>query len=151
MNNSINTNLLWLENFLKETYNAPILENFLGLKIAELSEGKIILTAEIIDKHCNLYGFVHGGTLASVSDIAMGVACITHGKRVVTIDMNVSYIRNTPEGSTITAIGQVISSGRTIMRATGEIYNDERQLLVRSQASYFVTGDFNPQDFPKRE
>ncbi len=150
MDNNINGNLLWLENYLKEAYQAPILENFLGLKLAELGEGKIILTAQIIDKHCNLYGFVHGGTLASISDIAMGVACITHGIRVVTIDMNVSYIKNTQEGSTITAIGQVISSGRTIMRASGEIYNDQQQLLVRSQASYFVTGDFNLKDFPKR-
>lgn len=134
--------LSWLKNYLKETYQNPILENFLGLKISELSEGKIILTAQIIDKHCNLYGFVHGGTLSSISDIAMGVACITYGKRVVTIDMNVSYLKNTQEGNTITAIGQVLSNGRTIMRASGEIYNDQQQLLVRSQASYFVTGDF---------
>ena len=143
--------LKWLENYLKETYQTPILENFLELEIDELQEGEIIYTAKIIDKHCNMYGFVHGGTLASISDIAMGVACITHGKKVVTIDMNVSYIKNTPVGSTITAIGRVISNGRTIMRASGEIYNDQKQLLVRSQASYFVTGDFNWKDQPEEK
>jgi acyl-CoA thioesterase len=40
------------------------------------------------------------------------------------------------------AIGKVISCGKTIMRASGEIYDDQDQLLVSSQASYFVTGDF---------
>jgi len=133
--------LLWLQNYLKETYDTPILENFLGLEVSALEEGKIVYTAKIVDRHCNMYGFIHGGTLASVSDIAMGVACITLGKRVVTIDMNISYIKNAPAGSIITAIGQVVGNGRTIMRATGEIYC-EQQLLVRSQASYFVTGEF---------
>ncbi len=136
----------WLKNHLKETYKTPILENFLELEIVAIKEGEVTYTSKIIDKHCNMYGFVHGGTLASISDIAMGVACITHGKRVVTIDMNVSYIKNTPVGSTITAIGSVISNGRTIMRASGEIYNAQKQLLVKSQASYFVTGDFNWKD-----
>lgn len=131
----------WLQNYLKDTYKTPILENFLGLEVTELKEGKVIYTLKIIDKHCNMYGFVHGGTLASISDVAMGVSCITLGKRVVTIDMNISYIRNTPVGSTLTAIGEVISNGRTIMRASGEIYNGE-QLLIKSQASYFVTGEF---------
>ncbi len=133
--------LLWLQNYLKETYDTPILENFLGLEVSALEEGKIVYTSKIVDRHCNMYGFIHGGTLASVSDIAMGVACITLGKRVVTIDMNISYIKNAPAGSIITAVGQVVSNGRTIMRATGEIYCDG-QLLVRSQASYFVTGEF---------
>ncbi len=133
----------WLKKHFTETYKTPILENFLELEIVTIEEGQVTYTSKIIDKHCNMYGFVHGGTLASISDIAMGVACITHGKRVVTIDMNVSYIKNTPVGSSITAIGSVISNGRTIMRASGEIYNDQKQLLVKSQASYFVTGDFS--------
>jgi acyl-CoA thioesterase len=140
--------LLWVRNYLEETYQKPILENFLELEVVELEEGKIVIRTKVIDKHCNLYGFVHGGTLASISDVAMGVSCATLGKRVVTIDMNISYIKNVPVGSTLTAVGQVISNGKTIMRATGEIFNGE-QLLVRSQASYFVTGDFCKDDYPQ--
>ena len=141
--------LSWLQNYLKETYQNPILENFLELQVVELSEGKIIYRTKIIDKHCNMYGFVHGGTLASISDVAMGVSCITLGKRVVTIDMSISYIKNAPTGSIITAVGEVISNGKTIMRASGEIFNEQRQLLVRSQASYYVTGNFSEKDYPQ--
>lgn len=140
--------LLWVRDYLEETYQTPILENFLELEVVELEEGKITYRTKIIDKHCNLYGFVHGGTLASISDVAMGVSCATLGKRVVTLDMNISYIKNVPVGSTLTAVGQVISNGKTIMRATGEIFNGE-QLLVRSQASYFVTGDFCKDGYPQ--
>lgn len=133
--------LLWIQTYLKEIYQAPILENFLNLQIVEVTEGKVTFSTKIIDMHSNFYGFVHGGTLASISDVAMGVSCITLGKRVVTIDMSISYIKNAPTGSTLTAVGEVISNGRTIVRATGEIYHGQ-QLLVKSQASYFVTGEF---------
>jgi acyl-CoA thioesterase len=139
--------LLWVKNYLKEIYQSPILENFLDLQIIEVEEGKVTYSTKIVDRHSNFYGFVHGGTLASISDIAMGVSCITLGKRVVTIDMSISYIKNAPTGSIITAVGEVISNGRTIMRAVGEIYHGQ-QLLVRSQASYFVTGDFVESDCP---
>jgi acyl-CoA thioesterase len=101
------------------------------------------------EKHSNIYGTVHGGTLASFSDIAMGTSCLTLGRKVVTIDMNISYIKSAPAGSTLTAIGEVISNGNTIMRVAGEIFDEHHQLLVRSQASYFVTGDFGEDDYPQ--
>jgi acyl-CoA thioesterase len=139
--------LLWIKKYIQETYQTHILENFLDLKVVELSEGKITYSTKIADRHSNFYGFVHGGTLASISDIAMGMSCVTLGKRVVTIDMSISYIKNAPTGSILTAVGQVISNGKTIMRAAGEIYHGE-QMLIRSQASYFVTGEFTQNDFP---
>lgn len=145
-----NDHLTWISNYLKEIYQSPILENFLGLQVDEVTEEKVIISTKIIDKHSNMYGFVHGGTLASISDVAMGVSCMTLGKRVVTIDMSISYIKNAPTGCTLTAVGKVISKGNTIMRAVGEIFNKE-QLLVRSQASYFIIGDFceNENPYPK--
>jgi len=143
--------LLWVSNYLKELYQTPIFENFLGLQVVEIAEGKISYRTRTIDKHSNMYGFVHGGTFSSISDVAMGVSCITLGKRVVTIDMNISYIKNVPTGSTLTAVGEVISNGRTIMRAVGKIFDEQQQLLISSQASYFITGDFCENDYPRSE
>lgn len=137
----------WMRNHLKDIYKTPILENFLGFQIEELEEGKATYKLKIDDKHCNIYGYIHGGTLASISDVAMGVSCVTLGKLVVTIDMSISYIRNVTAGSTLTAIGKVISDGKTIMRATGQVYDENMQLLVNSQASYYVTGDYNENTF----
>jgi uncharacterized protein (TIGR00369 family) len=133
--------LNWLKNYLEETYQKPNLENFLNLQILNIEKGKIAFSCNINDMQTNIYGFTHGGTLASICDVAMGVSCITLDKLVVTIDINISYIKNVPAGNTLIAKGEVISSGKTIMRAIGEIYHND-QLLVRSQASYFVKGDF---------
>ena len=143
-------NLAWLKNYLKDIYQTEILENFLDLQIIEIEKGSITYQIKIANKHSNMYGFIHGGTLASISDVAMGVSCITLGKKIVTIDMSTSYIKNAPTGSTVTATGKVISSGKTVMRAVCEIFC-EQQLLVRSQASYFVIGNFCEEDYPEAQ
>ncbi|MHB1393988.1 MAG: PaaI family thioesterase [Clostridia bacterium] len=138
--------LSWLREYYNKIYQMPILENFLELQVVALEEGKSRFCTKTVEMHGNMYGTVHGGTLASISDIAMGTSCLTLGKRVVTIDMNINYIKSHPAGSKLTATGEVISSGRTIMRAVGEIFDEQNQLLVRSQASYFVTGDGEDED-----
>ncbi len=140
--------LSWLYKHYQEICGTPILENFLETKLVELEEGKSVFNISTIDRHSNIYGTVHGGTLASICDIAMGTACLTYAKRVVTIDMNISYIKSAPSGSTLTATGQVISNGKTIMRSTGCIFDEHGQLIVSSQASYYVTGDFGEHDHP---
>lgn len=134
--------LLWLRNHIEEAYQSPILENFLNFEIVEMSEGKVIYKTKIIDKHCNLYGYVHGGTLASIADAVMGISCVTLKKRIVTIDMSISYIKNVQEGSTITAVGKVINNGNRLMHAEVQIFDEENNLLVRAQGSFFVMGDF---------
>jgi uncharacterized protein (TIGR00369 family) len=140
--------LSWLQEHLKDIYQTPVLENFLGLHIEEINIGKVVLSMKILDNHRNMYGSLHGGVLSSISDIAMAISCITYGRRVVTCDLNVGYLRNVPFGGTLVASGQVIANGINLMRATCEILY-KNQLLVNSHASYFVTGDYTIDDFKK--
>ena len=133
--------LSWLKKYLEKAYQKPILENFLNLHMLDIEEGKANYKYTVKDMQTNFYGFAHGGVLASICDIVMGVSCITLDKQVVTIDMNISYIKNVPVENTLIAKGEVISAGKKIIRATGEIYHNE-QLLVKAQASYFVKGNF---------
>jgi len=141
------THLKWVEGYFRKIYRSKILENFLKMKLVGIGVGKVTCKTTILDRHCNLYGSIHGGTLASIADTVMGTSCVTLGRRVVTIDMTISYIKSAPVGSTLTAVGEVVSSGKTIMRAVGLIYSG-KELLARSQASYFVTGEFHEKDHP---
>ena len=145
-----NTHLKWVEKYFRKIYRTRILENFLKLKLVKVQTGRITSATKIADAHCNLYGFIHGGTLASIADTVMGSACVTLGRRVVTIDMTISYIKGASVGSTLTATGWVVSSGKNIMRSVSEIYSG-KELLARAQASYFVTGEFHEKDHPGRK
>lgn len=137
----------WVRSYLTEVFQQPGLYRFLGLQITEIAEGKIVISMEVAEEHGNIFGYVHGGTLASLADVTMGFPCYTVGKSIVTIDMNISYIKGAPVGSTITAVGEIISNGNSIIRSVGEIYNGE-ELLASSQASYFIVGNFTKDDYP---
>lgn len=141
--------LNWVKDYFRKACRTPVLENFLGAEVVSLAEGRSVCRMKTDAGHANIYGTVHGGTLAALSDFAMGVACVSTGRRVVTIDMNISYIKGAPSGGALKAEGEVISSGKRIMRAEGKIYSG-RQLLVRTQASYYVTGEFHSGDYPRR-
>lgn len=131
---------------LEKTFQAAGMESDLGVKLEELREGMVRLSLATAEKHGNVYGIVHGGILASLCDIVMATACVTLKKRIVTLDMHISYIKNAPIGSTLTAVGEVVHNGRTIVRTSGRIYHGEA-LLALAQASYYAKGDGMQTDF----
>jgi len=143
-----NEHLEWIKNYFKEICQDPNYDNFLGIEMIDIKEGTAAFKLAVSGRHCNIYGTVHGGILASISDIAMGTTCLTLGKSIVTIDLNISYIRNSPKGSVLTAVGQLISSGNSIIRTEGKVFDEQQRLLVVSHASYFITGNFLKNDHP---
>lgn len=143
--------LAWVRQYLEKRFDGTIgedakLDYFLGLEVVEVHEGKVILKSNTTDSHQNVNGVIHGGVLATIADIAMGVSCITLKKRVVTLDMNIGYIKNVPVGSTITAIGEVVTNGRKIMRTSCEIYHEDL-LLTKVHATFYVTGEYTDENY----
>ena len=115
---------------------------FLRIAIAELSENEAILTMPVATEHTNLFGVAHGGALASLADTAMGVACATTGKKVLTIDMNMNFIRSALVDTPLKAVGRVIHNGRHTLVAEAEIVDGAGQLLLKSRGTFFTTGYF---------
>lgn len=114
----------------------------LQMEIVELEAGKATLSMPIKYKHTNFYHSAHGGALAALADTAMGMACTTTGKKVVTLDMNLNYIRDIPCQEALTAVGSVIHNGSRTIVATTEIFNNTHQLVVSARATFFVIGTF---------
>ena len=76
-----------------------------------LPDGSICLECE--DRHCNEYGFVHGGVIFALADYAFGLHTIGKKKPCVTMDMNIRYIRPAQVGNTLFAHAECIHEGRT--------------------------------------
>lgn len=69
--------------------------NCLGIKLEKAYQGHSLQTIEItLGKHTNLYGYIHGGVIMSIGDSCMGIACASLGKKVVTVDTNINFIKN---------------------------------------------------------
>lgn len=128
---------------LISTYERNPFIHLLQMEIAEASAGKVTLTMPVIQEiHTNLYGIAHGGSLASLADTAMGAACVSLGKKVVTLEMNMNFLHGAPVNSTVKAISTVVHGGSRTMVVECEVLDHEDTLLAKARGTFFVVGQF---------
>ncbi len=133
----------WLKENLVTIYDENPYINLLDISLTHVGEGKVELSMPVLaGKHTNLYKIAHGGAIASLADSAMGIACATTGKKVVTLEMNINFIKGAAAQAAIKAIGKVIHNGKNTMVAESEIIDSQNQLLAKARGTFFVTGLF---------
>jgi len=97
----------------------------LGYDVTEAVSGRVVVTAEPSGAHLNPAGTVHGGLAATLLDSCMGLAVQTtlgKGSAQTTLAFKISLLRPiTPETGLIKAEGVVLSSGRRVGTAEGQI------------------------------
>jgi len=92
------------------------------LTIIELGhvEGEVEITEDLLQQNY----FVHGGVMATASDIVMGFAAyslLPKDYGVVTVDLSVQFL-NPGIGDKLKAIGKVVKPGRNVTFCEAEIY-----------------------------
>lgn len=133
----------WLQDRLKYLYDKNPHVSLLRMKVAEVRVGGAALTMPVVrELHGNLYGMVHGGALASLADTAMGVACASTGRRVVTLDMNINYLAAAGEGETVRAAAEVVHGGKSTVVVECEMTDTAGRLLAKARGTFFVIGQF---------
>lgn len=132
---------------LKETYENDIKDNnfdhFISPKILELEDGRAVIEWSPRPEHLNRFKSVHGGAFAGLVDSVGALATLSKLKRVVTIEMNVSYIKAGRIDSKIKAIGQVVHAGRSLIRTQVEVFDQDNVLLVKGNLTFFVLGELS--------
>lgn len=116
-------------------------DHFIDPQLISLTDGEAEVHWQAKDDHLNRFGSVHGGALAGLIDTVGAIAALTQKKRMVTIEMNVSYIKAANINTKVIAKGKVIQSGKSLVRTVVELYNDQHQLLTRGQLTFFVLGE----------
>jgi acyl-CoA thioesterase len=135
---------LTLEKF-KELYENDLkkdnFDHFIDPKILHLDHGKAVIQWTPRTAHLNRFQTVHGGAFSGLVDSVGAIATLSTLKRVVTIEMQVSYLKPGKIDSVITATGKVISEGRSLIRTEVEIKDQHDDLLVKGHLTFFVLGD----------
>lgn len=137
---------LWLKELLLGIHDRNLFAKYLGMEIVDVRKGGSVVAMLITDKHTNIRGVSHGGALVSLADMAMMLACATLGRRTVTLDLNISFVRRVSEGCVIRARCKVIHSGKTTMVVEGKITDRSRRLLATARGTFFATGEYRPGD-----
>jgi uncharacterized protein (TIGR00369 family) len=131
---------------IKEVYNrfkANHFSRFLGLELLEVSEMEVLVGLAVQEHHLQNLGFVHGGLLATLADVAMGfaaVACTKPEQHVLTGDLRISYM-NPGLGPYIFVRGYTLKVGRRLVFTEAEIYRESeatRTEICKASATMVV-------------
>lgn len=90
----------------------------------------------ITESSMNHLGIVHGGYLFGLADTTAGIAAMSEGRNVVTIDSNISYFKQA-KGNKITAIAKPLKIGKTISVYEVTINNEQNDLLAKATITYY--------------
>jgi 1,4-dihydroxy-2-naphthoyl-CoA hydrolase len=136
----------WLKDLLLQVHDRNYFAKYLGMEIVDIGKGDCCVSMLVTHKHTNIRGVIHGGAIVSLADMSMMLACATRGKHTVTLDLNINFVRRVREGDTVKAFPQVIHKGKTTMVVRGSILDAKGQLLAEARGTFFVTGDYTPED-----
>jgi acyl-CoA thioesterase len=133
-----------LKEYFQDTYKDNSFVKLLDMKLEHIEPGMAEISMAIDStKHTNLYQVAHGGALASIADTAMGVACGSVGRRVVTLELNMNFIKAAPTQTKVTAVGQLIHTGRNTLVADCEVVGGDGTLLLKARGTFYAVGQFD--------
>jgi uncharacterized protein (TIGR00369 family) len=115
----------------------------LGLRVDRARPGEVRLVFGAKPEHRNLQGNVHGGMLATLADVAMGLAvrtAIPAGRRHATIEMTMHFLRPATPGA-IVVTGTTVRVGSQIAFAEAGLTDENEKLLARASGTYSIVGE----------
>ena len=124
----------------------PPIAALLGMRIVRIEPGQVTFGLDVGEHLYNPIGSVHGGVFCTLLDSAMGCAVHTsldRGQAYTTLELKVNLVKaltlNTPS---VTATGQLISGGRRVVTASGQITGPDGALYAHATTTCLV---FEPQ------
>ena len=112
---------------------------------AKRTDKVVILGLRLAEPHTNGHGLIHGGLIATLSDIAMGYSCgyQSGATQLVTIGLAVDYIGSARVGQWLAVEPEVIRAGSTICFAQC-LAKDDDVVIARASASFRVVRQADP-------
>jgi uncharacterized protein (TIGR00369 family) len=121
--------------------------DLLGIKPVERERGRGRVELVVSAPHLRTHGIAHGGVVATLLDTVMGMSAGTLAPEkfdVVTIQLNINYIRPAWLGEMLSAVGEVRHSGRRTAVARGEVLTAGGLLVASGTATFMFVA---PADF----
>ncbi|MGI8617043.1 MAG: PaaI family thioesterase [Actinomycetota bacterium] len=113
-----------------------------GMEVTEAAAGEVTVAMDVLDRHVNLQGLVHGGMLAILADTACGLSirsAIAPGRLHVTTDLDIHYLSPAKPGR-LFGRGKAIKVGRSLAFAEASVEDGDGTLLARAQSRFSVSG-----------
>jgi len=127
----------------------PPIAALLGMGIVDVRPGQVTFSLEVGEHLYNPIGSVHGGVFCALLDSAMGCAVhstLGRGQAYTTLELKVNLVKPlTVRTPGVVATGQVISAGRRVATASGQITDPDGTLYAHATTTCLV---FEPRREP---
>ncbi len=131
-----------LRGLLDGTVPPPPFAELVGVSIAEVEEGRVVMRMIPAEYHYNPLGSVHGGILATLLDSVMGCAVhstLPKGRGYTSLEIKVNYVRAvTGESGELSAEGRMVHGGRRSAVAEGRVVDAKGRLCATASTTCLV-------------
>lgn len=111
-----------------------------NLSIAGLEEGYAKGEVKVDETLSNGMGMVHGGCLFSVMDTVAGIAAMTYGNQVTTLNGQVHYLHAAKNCEFLYVVAQVQKAGSRIINCNVNVMTEKEKVVCQGSFEYFRLG-----------
>lgn len=125
---------------VRARFAASPFNDWFGAELLHAADGTIEIALDLQAHHLNPGGIIHGGVIATLLDIAIGLALRTRLSLEfahVTTQLNISYLKPCREGRVV-ATGTAIHQGRRTGYGEAELRDDRDRLLSKATGSFLI-------------
>jgi uncharacterized protein (TIGR00369 family) len=127
---------------LAGTVPEPPIAALVGLSMAEVDEGRIVMRLTPAEYHYNPIGTMHGGVLTTLLDSVMGCAVhstLPKGRAYTSLEIKVNFVRAvTNDSGELSAEGKVVHAGRRSAVAEGKVTDAKGRLCATSSTTCLI-------------
>jgi uncharacterized protein (TIGR00369 family) len=120
----------------------PPVIDLVGISLAEVEKGRVVMCLTPAEYHYNPIGTVHGGILATLLDSVMGCAVHTtlpKGRGYTSLEIKVNYVRAVTDASgELTAEGKIVHGGNRSAVAEARVIDSRGRLCATASTTCLV-------------
>ena len=129
---------------MQESFQSMPLHALLGLRMLEWGPQGVVVEMPVREEAFNSTGNLHGGSIATLIDVASGIAAAVGSSfepgtnTIVTADLHVRYLGR-PRGDVVRAEASVVKAGRTLVVVQCQVLDPlDRVIAVADFSSMIV-------------
>jgi len=112
----------------------------IGATLEQVKNGSVTVSCERAENLTQQQGFLHGGVITSLADVACGYAALTtapEGYEVLSVECKINFMRPAI-GRKFTAEGRVVKAGKTLAVTEAMVTDEENAAVAVMVATMFL-------------
>lgn len=121
----------------QEFFKKDVFATAAGIEIVEAEAGRAVARMTVGPAHLNAGGRTQGGALFTLADLAIAVAANMHGTLAFSTTSNISFLRGSGPGETLTAEARELYLHPRMANYQCDVRNGQGELVAQMTAQLY--------------